>query len=320
MRKVITLTARLSEDYQKSEWRQFAYNIRHLKRLMRIAQNKKRIQGRTEEQKEKRDKLIAKAHQGYLDVAKNYLGKACNTLQSLEEQGLKHLTDAALIGNIKHFVGHANRQIDQIDRRVLQGETIPHQEKVFSIFEPHTEWICKGKAGVPVELGVRVCILEDQHQFILQHRVMENETDDQVAIPIVEETQARFPGLVGTSFDKGFHSPANQNVLSMKLDLLALPRKGKLSKMAAIIEGSEAFRKARRKHSAVESAINSLEVHGLDYCPDRSIYRFKCYIALAVVSHNIHRIGAILQKKEEKRLQRRNKKRLKARFALKLAA
>lgn len=43
-----------------------------------------------------------------------------------------------------------------IDRRVLKGECIPHEEKVFSIFEPHTEWICKGKAGVPVELGLRV--------------------------------------------------------------------------------------------------------------------------------------------------------------------
>src|SRR6185437_3574273 len=150
------------------------------------------------------------------------------------------ITDSALIGNINHFIAHAKRQSDQIDRRVLQGEIIPHQEKVFSIFEPHTEWVCKGKAGVPVELGVRVCILEDQHQFILNHRVMENETDDQVAIPIVEGTQARFPNLTRTSFDKGFHSPANQNVLSMKLDLLALPRKGKLSKTAAIIEGSEA--------------------------------------------------------------------------------
>jgi IS5 family transposase len=320
MRKIIRLTARLSEAYQQSEWRQSDYNIRHLKRLMRIAQNKKRIQGKTEEQKEKRDKMIAKAHQEYLVVVKKYLEKACGTLQLLEEQGLKKITDAALIGDIKHFVSHANRQIDQIHRRVLQGETIPHQEKVFSIFEPHTEWICKGKAGVPVELGLRVCILEDQHQFILHHRVMENETDDQVAIPMVEETQVRFSDLASTSFDKGFHSPVNQNVLSMKLDLLALPRKGKLSKTAAIIEGSEAFRKARRKHSAVESAINSLEVHGLDYCPDRGLYRFKCYVALAIASHNIHRIGAILQKREEQRLQRQNKKRLKNRLTLKLVA
>ena len=50
--------------------------------------------------------------------------------------------------------------IDQIDRRVLRGERILHDEKVFSLFQPHTEWISKGKAGVPVELGLRGYNLE----------------------------------------------------------------------------------------------------------------------------------------------------------------
>jgi len=109
MRKIIVLTARLSTRYQRSDWRQFAYNVRHLKRLMRLAQNKKRIGGKTEEQKEKRELLITKAHQEYLIVAKRYLAKACGTLKSLEEQGLKEM-DIVLIGGIKHFIIHANRQ------------------------------------------------------------------------------------------------------------------------------------------------------------------------------------------------------------------
>ena len=56
---------------------------------------------------------------------------------------------AAKVGDLETYIIHAKRQIDQIRRRVIQGETIPHEEKVFSIFEPHTEWISKGKAGVP---------------------------------------------------------------------------------------------------------------------------------------------------------------------------
>ena len=67
---------------------------------------------------------------------------------------------------------HAVRQIDQIDQRILKGETIPQNEKVFSIFEPHTRWISKGKTGRTVELGVPVCIIEDPYQFILHHEVM----------------------------------------------------------------------------------------------------------------------------------------------------
>ncbi len=49
------------------------------------------------------------------------------------------------------YIHHAERQIDQIRRRVITGEAIARSEKVFSLFEPRTEWIGKGKAGVPVE-------------------------------------------------------------------------------------------------------------------------------------------------------------------------
>ena len=84
------------------------------------------------------------------------------------------------------YLKHADRQVDQIRRRVLEGETIPHAEKVFSIFEPHTEWVNKGKAGVPVELGLKVCVVEDQHRFILHHHVMVKATDDQVAVLVTE--------------------------------------------------------------------------------------------------------------------------------------
>jgi len=200
---------------------------------------------------------------------------------------------------------HAIRQIDQTKRRVILGEVIPHAEKVFSIFEPHTEWISKGKAGVPVELGVKVCILEDQYQFILHHQVMEKKTDDQVTVSMVEEAKKRFQNLNACSFDKGFHSPANQTGLKELLELVALPRKGKLSQPAQAAEQSETFIKARHAHSAVESAINALEVHGLDICLDHGIDGFKRYVALAVVARNIHRIGAILWQQEQLREQRK---------------
>ena len=100
---------------------------------------------------------------------------------------------------------------------------------MFSIFEPHTEWISKGKAGVPVELGVRVCVLEDQYQFILHHQVMWTETDDKVAVSMVEQAQRRHPDLSQCSFDKGFYTPKNQLDLGEILDQVTLPKKGRLS-------------------------------------------------------------------------------------------
>ena len=132
--------------------------------------------------------------------------------------------------NIEYYLGHAVRQIDHVERRLLKGETIPQDEKVFSIFESHTRWISKGKAGTPVELGVPVCVLEDNHGFILHHEVMWQGSDVDYAQPMIRETQARFPELRWCSFDRGFHSPENRLVLDELLDHNVLPRKGYLSK------------------------------------------------------------------------------------------
>jgi transposase, IS5 family len=320
VRKVIEYTARLSKRHEVSDWRQWAYNIRQAKRFLRIAQNKKRSSARTEELKKKRDQQIRKAHREYMDLVKKYLSKAQITLDTLQRQGLLSKKDLLLIEGIHKFMRHAHRQLDQIERRVLQGEKIPHPEKVFSLFEPHTEWVMKGKAGIPVELGLKICVMEDQHQFILHHRVLEKQTDDQVAVPMVLDTKKRFPNFSTCSFDKGFHSPDNQIRLSQELDAMALRRKGKLSQKARAIEESEEFQKARRKHSAVESAINALEVHGLDQCPDHGLNGFKRYVALAIVARNIHRIGMILEKQERKCQARKKKQEHRNDDLFKLAA
>ena len=74
-----------------------------------------------------------------------------------------------------------------------------------------------------------------------------------------------------------------------------------LSVQARAAEQADAFARARRAHSGVESAINGLEVHGPDRCPDHGIEGFKRYVARAVVARNTHRIGAILWQQEQER-------------------
>jgi hypothetical protein len=56
----------------------------------------------------------------------------------------------------------------------VKGETIPHREKIFSWFEPHTEWIMKGKLFPPVELGHKLLVTTDQHELILDYQVLEH--------------------------------------------------------------------------------------------------------------------------------------------------
>ncbi len=201
---------------------------------------------------------------------------------------------------------------NQIERRIFKGDKIPSDEKIYSIFEPYTEWVCKGKAGVRQELGVKVCIIEDQFGFILNHRVMKKEQDKDVAFVIVKGTQDLFENLKSVSFDKGFHSKKDSegkdnrsNIEGILNITTCLPKKGKRNKSENLIESSKEFGKARKQHPAIESAINALTTHGLDRCPDRGEKNYTRYISMAVTAHNIHKLGAILIERDLKLLKKK---------------
>ena len=304
MRKVIKLTADYAQSHEIIGWRQSQYNIRQVKQACRKTQQLKRSSSRDETKKAQRDELIAQAHQDYIDLCLPFITKSQATLVVATQN--PSLIDAVFILQIEGFIQHAQRQINQIDRRVLQGEKIPHGEKVFSLFQSHTEWISKGKAGIPVELGLKVCVLEDSHGYILHHRVMQNETDNQIALKMITEAQNKYPSLTACSFDKGFHSPENQLGLTELLDQVVLPKKGRCNKKEQEKENSPEFRDSKKKHSAVESGINALEVHGLDRCLDHGLKGFKRYVALAVVARNIQKMGSEIIK--DKRLEEEREK------------
>jgi len=302
IRKILHTCAELCGGLGLTAWRQSAYHLRCFKKSVRLIQKLKHSTSQNEAKRQAKQDQIEAAYQTTIDQAEVYVQRARATGECLHrEQGVPTL----LLADLDTYLKHAERQIDQIRRRVLQGEKIPHAEKVFSLFQPHTEWISKGKAGVPVELGLRVCIVEDQHRFILHHQVMEKTTDDQIAVSLVEQTQARFPSLKAISLDKGFHSPNNQTQLKQRLDKVVLPKKGRLSEADKAHESEAEFVHLRHQHSAVESAINALGVHGLDKCPDHGIDGFKRYVALAIVARNIQRLGTVLREQEQQKAERR---------------
>ena len=79
--------------------------------------------------------------------------------------------------SLMSYDNYAKKFTDQIERRLLKGEKIPAEEKVYSIFEAHTEWITKGKLNKKVELGHLLLITTDQYQFIVNYKIMEGEKD-----------------------------------------------------------------------------------------------------------------------------------------------
>jgi len=105
--------------------------------------------------------------------------------------------------------------------------------------------------------------------------------------------------------DKGFHSPENQRELKLNEDKVILPKKGRLNQADQEREHESEFIRRRLQHSAVESAINALEIHGLDKCPDHGLEGFKRYVSLAILARNIQRLGVVtrnLELEREKRI------------------
>ena len=295
--KIVTnMCMHIGQDLGLTGWRQGRHLTCVLKRILRKIGKILRSQPQKEELKAQKEERLFEQVRHYLARARSCLERAEETVLQYEALPAKEcLID---LTELKTRMGDMRLLSDQIERRILKKETIPQPEKIFSIFQRHTEWISKGKAGTPVELGVRICVMEDQAQFLLHHQVMAKLTDEKVAVTMVKESKERFPGLSAVSMDKGFHSKDNQRELGEMLDHLVLPKKGKLSAADKERESDPEFIRLRHDRSAVESAINSLQVHGLDICRDHGLDGLQRYAAMAIVAHNLHRIGAILRQQK----------------------
>lgn len=99
-----------------------------------------------------------------------------------------------IIELLEKYKNYVTKFTDQIERRLLKGEVIPADEKIFSIFEEHTEWITKGKLNKKVELGHLLLITTDQYQFIVDFKVMEKQRDASQVSDLCERIKKNFPG------------------------------------------------------------------------------------------------------------------------------
>lgn len=219
---------------------------------------------------------------------------------SLKDLPIIELIDMSKIIELERFIALINKHIDLVDRRIIKGEKIPHEEKLFSIFEEYTEWIKKGKSRPNVELGKKLSITTDHFGLIIDSVVMENESDSQIVQSTAERILSKYV-IKSWSFDKGYWHKDNKELLSLFVEELIMPKKGKPNKQEIEEEHTPSFKKLRNKHSAVESNINELEHRGLDRCPDKGYHGFKRYIGIGIVAYNLRRIGRELISQELKK-------------------
>jgi len=238
--------------------------------------------------KEQRRRVAA---QGYVQDSYRFEQKVFTTIQKLPVP--RSPLEWARRGQLDYFHTMMIKQLDLVERRLLGGETIPHEEKIFSLFEPHTQWIAKGKLFPPVELGHKVLLTTDQHGLILDYKVMDQLNDPDEVIALADRLLGRYGsrGVASLSFDKGFSRREDRQLLELYIPEVIMPKRGKRSGQEQEREQQRSFAALRRQHSAIESDINCLEHHGLNRCPDKGCHGFKRYTGFGVLAYNLHKIG-----------------------------
>ena len=209
---------------------------------------------------------------------------------------------AALLNDLVYWHAATAQVCGTARRRVLEGASVPNTDKLFSLFEPDTELLIRGKAGQPIQFGHKVLVIEDAVGFLCHYEIVPLATDDRdVLIPAVASLQQRCGGKIRrASFDRGFHSPENQTRLAELLAHPCLPKPGVKQAAEQASGASVEFRQARQKHPGIESAIGALQAgNGLARCRDHSQIGYARYIGLGVLGRNLLTLGKLLLSREQ---------------------
>jgi transposase, IS5 family len=312
LRKVLTLSAKLARDYGVAGWRQHE----HLHKIVRAELLEIRQAARSKSAgKEAR---LQKGYRALLATAKDLLSRATVLLATVSVLStgatdvLASMASKAKQQEIKGYVTLTQQVCDTARRRVLEKETVSNGDKLFSIFEPHTELIKRDKQPNPIQYGHNVLVIEDAVGFVCYYEVMANGVQDvAIVVPAMKALQKRSDGKIErASFDRGFHSPENQQELAGIVPHPCLATKGAQKGRKQQEEGSVEFRESRRRHPGVESAIGALQAgNGMERCRDRSKQGYERYVGLGILGRNLHVLGKLLIAQEDSRCQAGKSKR-----------
>lgn len=291
LRKIVELCVGLAETCGLAGWRQHAHLARQIKRTVReIA----RIAAKKGPNYKRR---LEKSYRKLLKLARQIVARA---RELCDELGLPAASSADVFSSantLQAFIARTERVMDTARRRVLAGEAVPNSEKLFSVFEPHTQLYKRGKVGEPIQFGRLLLVYEDAVGFITHfHLLSRDQTDKDVVVAQTQIVQRRLGGRIRrASFDRGFHSPQNQKKLANIIPNVCLPKPGKKQAAQQQAAANIEFRQARQSHPGIESAIGALQSgNGLQHCRDRTELGFQRYLALGILGRNLHTLGRVL--------------------------
>ena len=249
-------------------------------------------------------------YRALIEIAEEVVQSARSALEQTKKarskDAIASLAVSQLRKEIDHYCKLGDRVIDQARRRVLEGEQVPTAEKVYSIFEPHTDLIKRGKILTPVEFGHKVFLAESANGLITQYKVLDgNPNDEQHVKPSLEchkEGFGQAPELYGS--DRGFFS--EENVKACEQDgvkLVSMPQRGgKKTPEREAFEKRPDFKSGQCFRAGIEGRISVLfRGRGMKRCLAQGRENFEIWVGAAVLANNLLRIAALLSKREARK-------------------
>lgn len=197
----------------------------------------------------------------------------------------------AIAEDLAHYRELGERVVDQARRRVFLGESVPNSEKLFSLFEPHTELLKRGKAGKPIEFGHMIQIQQVAQKFITDYDAFEHKpVEHQLLGRALDRHRALFgktPKEVAA--DKGYYESVDAlESLRKQVKLVCIGKKGNRTQEETEREHDPAFRHAQRFRAGIEGTISFLKrVLGLFRCFNKGWEHFSASVGQAIFSHNL---------------------------------
>jgi IS5 family transposase len=238
-------------------------------------------------------KSTSKRTRRKVKTAYRELIEAVRRVLAISEESVKILgsVDPFWREELHHFQPLVEWVIDQAERRVFHGEMLPANEKLYSIFEEHTELLKRGKARKPVEFGHMVLLGQTAERFISQYRVMPERIEDKDLLRDAVDTHKRHfdeaPQVLAA--DKGFYESMKElQKLEKEIETVSICKKGRRTEAEKEREVAEEFKAGQRFRAGIEGSISVLKrVFKLGRCLFKGYRNFASSIGCAVFCHNL---------------------------------
>ena len=193
--------------------------------------------------------------------------------------------------DLAHYLPLVARIIEQARQRVIEGVMPPPDEKLYSLFEEHTELIQRGKAGKPIEFGHKLLLAQTGEKFIHHYQVMPKRIEDKDLLkPAIEAHKSLFghyPTLLAA--DKGFYESMKQlGELEEGIATVSIAKKGRRTPDEYERETREEFLAGQRFRAGSEGSISVLKrAFKLGRCFFKGFKHYAASVGLAVLCHNL---------------------------------